>query len=147
MRIILCTAAIAALSVMGPSARAGDLEVTVTSIRSDAGKVMAVLHPEDAAETFPGEGGAIAAQWARAGTGERRFVFADLPAGRFAVAIIHDENDNGELDRNFVGIPTEGYGFSQDAAANFGPPSFDKAAVEVPAGSDRAGTTIHLGYR
>jgi uncharacterized protein (DUF2141 family) len=56
---------------------------------------------------------------------------ADVPAGRWAVVAYQDENSNDELDRNFVGIPQENYGFSRDARSKFGPPSFDDAAIEV----------------
>lgn len=51
---------------------------------------------------------------------------------RFAVAAYHDENDNGQLDRNGIGIPTEKYGFSNDARGKLGPPSFDDAVMSRP---------------
>lgn len=50
--------------------------------------------------------------------------FVSIPSGTYALAVIHDENMNGKLDTNWLGIPTEGYGFSNDAKAKFGPPSF-----------------------
>jgi uncharacterized protein (DUF2141 family) len=45
--------------------------------------------------------------------------------------VYQDENANGQLDRNFIGIPKENYGFSRDAAGKFGPPGFDDAAIDV----------------
>jgi uncharacterized protein (DUF2141 family) len=59
-------------------------------------------------------------------------VFDDLPAGRYVVSFIHDENENKKLDTNFLGIPTEGFGFSRNAMGTFGPPGFDDAAVNLP---------------
>lgn len=54
----------------------------------------------------------------------------DVPAGTFAVLAYEDANDNGQLDRT-LGIPTENWGMSRDARANFGPPTFEDAAIEV----------------
>jgi uncharacterized protein (DUF2141 family) len=71
-------------------------------------------------------------------------VFADLPAGNYAVAVFHDENGNGKLDANLLGMPTEGYGFSNDAHGNFGPPGFADAKIALD-GSNRT-ITIHLDY-
>jgi uncharacterized protein (DUF2141 family) len=55
----------------------------------------------------------------------------DVPAGTWAVLAYQDENANGELDRNLIGIPSENYGFSRDARGRFGPPSFEDAAIPV----------------
>ena len=62
----------------------------------------------------------------------------EVPAGTWAVLAYQDENENGELDRNFIGIPKENYGFSRDAASRFGPPDFDDAAIEVREGTTAA---------
>ncbi|MEK6478379.1 DUF2141 domain-containing protein [Catalinimonas sp. 4WD22] len=64
-------------------------------------------------------------------TGSIEVSFEKLPQGTYAVSVIHDHNDNGELDMNAVGIPTEGYGFSKDAMGMFGPPSFEKAQINI----------------
>ena len=55
----------------------------------------------------------------------------DVRPGIYAVAVLHDENENDEMDFNFLGMPLEGYGFSNDAAAMFGPPSFEAAAFKL----------------
>ncbi len=57
-----------------------------------------------------------------------------LPLGRYAVALVHDEDADGELDTNFLGIPREGLGASNNAKGFFGPPSFDDAGFDVTAG-------------
>jgi uncharacterized protein (DUF2141 family) len=51
-----------------------------------------------------------------------------VPAGRYIVCASHDANANAKLDRGFLGIPTEAYGFSRDARGTFGPPSFEAGA-------------------
>jgi uncharacterized protein (DUF2141 family) len=54
--------------------------------------------------------------------------FEDIPPGRYALAVVHDENMNGKLDTNAFGIPTEGYGFSNDVTGVFGAPAFSAAS-------------------
>lgn len=54
-----------------------------------------------------------------------------LPMGEYAISIMHDENENNKMDTNFMGIPKEGFGFSNGAKAKFGPPSFDKAKFSL----------------
>lgn len=63
--------------------------------------------------------------------GETVVTIKSVPAGTWAVLAYQDENANGELDRNLIGIPSENYGFSRDARGRFGPPSFDDAAMPV----------------
>ncbi len=57
--------------------------------------------------------------------------FNNLPVGDYAVSIIHDKNENGQLDKNVIGIPTEGFGFSNDKMGTFGPPSFKECLIKV----------------
>lgn len=57
-------------------------------------------------------------------------VFFDLKYGIYAVAVFHDKNANGKMDKNFLGIPKESYGHSNNVRGSFGPPSFDKAKFE-----------------
>ncbi|MEJ2032332.1 MAG: DUF2141 domain-containing protein [Deltaproteobacteria bacterium] len=54
--------------------------------------------------------------------------FEDIPPGKYAMAVVHDENMNGKLDTNWLGIPKEGYGFSNNAKASRGVPSFSAAS-------------------
>ncbi len=54
-------------------------------------------------------------------------VIDSLSFGDYAVRVFHDENQNEEIDTNFLGIPTEDYGYSNDASDWFGPPSWEKA--------------------
>ncbi len=69
-------------------------------------------------------------------------VFKGLRPGRYAVAVYHDENDNGEFDQALFGIPLEDFGFSNDATVFLGPPSFGEAQVSVP--EEGARITIHM---
>ena len=62
---------------------------------------------------------------------EVAFLFSDLPPGVYAVAAFADSNSNGKLDRNFLGIPSEPYGFSRDARGLTSAPGFAEAAFRV----------------
>ena len=109
----------------------GEVTVALTGLRSTKGLVQVCLTRD--AQAFPdcrkdpaGRRLTLAAN--EAGT----FHFAALPAGRYAVALLHDENANGRADMALL-VPREGFGFSRDAAVSFGPPRFGKAAFAVGA--------------
>jgi uncharacterized protein (DUF2141 family) len=70
--------------------------------------------------------------------------FADIPPGTYALAVIHDENRDGELATNWTGKPKEGYGFSNDAKGTLGPPSFEAASFSY--NGERLNMTITLRY-
>ncbi|NNK86271.1 MAG: DUF2141 domain-containing protein [Desulfobacterales bacterium] len=57
-------------------------------------------------------------------------IFDDLKYGTYTVVIFHDQNANGKIDKNILGIPKESYGHSNNVRGTLGPPSFDKAIFE-----------------
>jgi uncharacterized protein (DUF2141 family) len=75
---------------------------------------------------------------------QARCDFEDIPPGTYALAVVHDENMNGKLDTNFLGIPKEGYGFSNGARSLLGAPSFSAASFEYDGGT--LDLTISLHY-
>ncbi len=123
---------------------AGDLRVQIQGVKSSDGLLRAALHAPDGDGGFPSESGVLAAQWRKAMPGTVDIVFADLPPGKYAVAAFHDEDANNTLDENLLGIPIEGFGFSEKAQGSFGPPRFDDAAVAVEEGERT--TEIVLSY-
>ncbi len=62
--------------------------------------------------------------------------FPEVPAGRYAAIAFHDKNGDAKLNQGALGIPKEGYGFS-NGGGRFGPPAFDKTAVDVPASGSK----------
>ncbi|MFY0600673.1 MAG: DUF2141 domain-containing protein [Cyclobacteriaceae bacterium] len=62
---------------------------------------------------------------------EVELIFENVPSGEYAFSIYHDENNNGELDKNIVGIPTEDYAFSNNANGRFGPPKYEECVFKV----------------
>lgn len=130
------------LAVSGP-ARAAELDLTIAGIRDveSPGKVfIGVFNSQDG---FLKDERRYARAAIPLAGGTARLIFT-LPPGRYAVVAFHDANDNGQLDTNILGIPTEGYAFSRDARGFMSAPSFDSAALELTESGTRA--TITLGY-
>ena len=139
----LTTLTVAILGFHAP-VLAGELAIDVTGIRSDDGRVFLALHQERADVSFPDDEGAVAGVWTKAAGGTFSLVFPDLAEGRYAVSVMHDENGDGELDTNLLGVPTEGYGFSNDATGIMGPPGFSDALVVI--GDEPVHAVITLRY-
>jgi uncharacterized protein (DUF2141 family) len=68
--------------------------------------------------------------------------FSGLPAGNYAVVILHDENDDHKMNTNFFGIPKEGCGFSNNVMGTFGPPSFSRASFSFTGNSETQITIV-----
>jgi uncharacterized protein (DUF2141 family) len=114
----------------GPAAaETGVLQVTVTGVRNGHGHVLVAVCDK---ATFLQPRCAYHGR-AAAAPGAVVVQITAVPAGVYAVEAYQDENDNGVLDRSFLGMPKEGMGFSRDAPMRFGPPDFADAAVTVPA--------------
>ena len=142
MKHRIIAAALASMVTTG--ALAAELAIDVHGVRSGDGRVYLAVHGPATRDTFPSGEAVVEGLRAPARTGTMRFVIQDLAPGRYALSAFHDENDNGELDTNLMGIPSEGYGFGNDASAAFGPPSFEAPAVDVDAASGV--TTLTLAY-
>ena len=138
---LLPTATVAAM-VAAP-VFAADLAIEVRGVRSTDGRVYVAVHGPEAKDAFPSGDGVVDRFRESARIGVIRLVARDLPPGRYAVNAFHDENGNGELDTNLVGIPSEGYGFANDPVIRFGPPEFDAAAVTVGKSSEVAVLTLN----
>ena len=146
-RSILATAAAGLMGLSGLAAApalAAELAIEVRGVRSDAGRIYVAVHAPREGEKFPYSDGMFAAIHQRAHAGDMRFVLRDVPPGRYAVNAFHDENGNGDLDTNVLGIPTEGYGFANDPPTSFGPPEFEEAAVT--AGDEPATAAMTITY-
>jgi uncharacterized protein (DUF2141 family) len=69
-------------------------------------------------------------------------VFEPVRPGTYAVIAMHDENSNGKLDMNVLGMPTEGFGTTGAGRGRFGPPKFEDAAFQYPGGAMTVSITI-----
>jgi uncharacterized protein (DUF2141 family) len=115
----------------GPNERPVPVElmVRVAGLKNDRGRVAVALFAS--APGFPKQEHAARGELARIDKGQATVRFRDLLPGTYAVAVLHDENENSKMDFNFLGMPLEGYGFSNDAAVLLGPPSFESAAFRL----------------
>ena len=108
----------------------GKIFVTVYNIKNNSGKVLLSLYNSSADyPTNPDKAFRKAASPIVNNTAS--FVLDAVPYGTYAVAVLHDENDNLEMDSNFMGIPKEGLGASRDAKGSMGPPKFEDAKFQV----------------
>ena len=114
--------------------------VTVHDVRVQTGTLRAAL--VDSAAAWDGKAKPVQAQQTAPSGDSAHFTFKGVPAGSYAVLLTHDENDNGTLDTNLVGMPVEGYGFSNNPQV-MRKPTFDEARVNVPA----AGAAIDITLR
>jgi len=112
-----------------------DLVVEVQLNKPGAGGVLQlVLCPTEAA--YDSEKGCTPAQVKAVGS-VVTVTFRDVAPGTYAIKAFHDVDANGKLDTNFMGIPKEPYGFSNDAMGTFGPPTFQQASFAVGASSTK----------
>jgi uncharacterized protein (DUF2141 family) len=135
VKVILAACIAAAILPAG----AADLTVAVDGVASADGMLMVALY--DNGGPFPGKPLRALALPAAAGTMQVRV--KDLTPGDYALAIYHDANGNGKMDRNAVGMPTEDYAFSNNALGKRGPPSFEEARFAVP----DAGAAVTVSLR
>lgn len=122
------------------TAAAVDLTVRVVGAASEEGWIAVAVYGSP--ESFADRRDPVAAARLAIAGGAASWRSPSLPPGRYAVAAYHDADGDGELDRSAVGVPTEPYGFSNDARGRFGPPSFDDAVVELGGGA--TGLEINL---
>ena len=106
------------------------LEINVDNVRTSNGTLL--LQVMQGEVQFKGEQEPVLSLSEPAKEGTITFVTKDLPPGEYAVRVMHDENDNFKLDANFMGIPKEPWGFSNNAKGRFGPPGWDAVRFTVP---------------
>jgi len=104
------------------------IHVKILNIRNSTGTVDCALF--ESPEGFPTEvlRSATNVMVIKVRHTQARCDFEDIPPGKYALAVIHDENMNGKLDTTGLGLPTEGYGFSNDVKGLFGAPAFSAAS-------------------
>ena len=107
---------------------ATSLRLEVSTFRNAKGALNCRLF-HDAASFPDGEG----SRTVRAGIlgNQASCVFDDLQPGTYAVAVVHDENGNGRLDKNFLGLPTEGYGVSNNRTYAASSPKWEESRFTI----------------
>ena len=103
------------------------LQVTIKNIKGHKGNIIIGIYDSD--ENFlkkPLDGKMV-----KADKDSVTVVFDNLKPGKYAVSVLHDANKNKDLDKNKLGIPKEGYGFSNNVMGAMGPPSFERAQIDL----------------
>jgi uncharacterized protein (DUF2141 family) len=105
------------------------LVVNVSGMKNSNGKVNFALYNSESSFNQPNQ--ACREIFSNAVTGNMSFVLDSLPAGEYSFAVFHDENSNSQIDQNWLGIPSEGFAFSNNSMGSFGPPSYNQAKFTV----------------
>ncbi len=105
------------------------LTIKIIGVPSDKGNILVGVYNKK--EGFRDEKFTYKNLKVKAAKGTMTVSIPDLPNGNYAIAVYHDANENNKLDKNFLGIPTEKYGFSNDAMGSFGPPDYEDCIVKV----------------
>ncbi|WP_411826337.1 DUF2141 domain-containing protein [Luteolibacter sp. AS25] len=134
MRILLLLFALIASSWADP------VTVTITGIRNDQGQVAALVY--NAEKGFPDQrGNAFKIVALPAKKGSVTLTLKGLEPGKYAIAVIHDENSNEAMETNFIGLPKEGVGVT--GGMGYSKPKFQKSLINVAAGQN---ISIFLKY-
>lgn len=104
------------------------LTLTITGLRSEKGQVKVAVF--NSPEKWLGEEPVYSATVA-VNAKTVTWKLNEIAHGEYGIAVFHDENKNGKMDKNFVGIPLEPYGFSNNVRVTFGPPKWERAKFVV----------------
>ncbi|MBI3349905.1 MAG: DUF2141 domain-containing protein [Burkholderiales bacterium] len=132
MKQALATALFALSALLPLRGHAADVTLEVEGLdasRLQGATLMVAVFTEPASWLRQPQAGRRFSLGAEASGGKVTVVLKDLPDGPLAFSLFQDANANGRLDMNAMGLPTEPYGFSNNAAGNFGPPQFEQAVL------------------
>jgi uncharacterized protein (DUF2141 family) len=119
------------------------LTVEINGLRNGKGQVCVSIFAD--ASAFPKDAvNAVQSQCVKITDIPLQVTFGNLQPGNYAITVMHDENSDGKLNRNFLGIPTEGFGFSRNPVIYFGVPKFDDTVFPVTEPSTT--TQVNLNY-
>lgn len=118
-----------------------NLTVNIENLKNNDGDILVGLY--DNPSNFPRK--VATGKVIKVTEKEMHVTFPDIKPGNYAVSVLHDENQNKDLDQGKLGIPKEGYGFSNNVMGVMGPPSFKKARFHVPEGD--SSITIKMKYQ
>lgn len=139
--VLLIAAAAGGFAASAPAARAAELAVTVEDVRSaDGALLVSVVR---GAGGFDGEDEPVARVMVRPTVPAAKFSL-DLPPGTYGIRMFHDLDEDGDLNTNLIGIPSEPWAFSNNAVGSFGPPKWGKVRFEV--GGEPVAQSIRLNH-
>ncbi|MDC1244026.1 DUF2141 domain-containing protein [Crocinitomicaceae bacterium] len=115
--------------LMAGSSNISDLNLVIKGVDDIKGSMYIAVFDNE--ESFPDFGKQLVEKVLPVDAKTLNFTFKNLPNDDYAVAIFHDKNNNGVLDKNAFGFPLEPYGFSRNARARFSAPAFNDAKIEL----------------
>jgi uncharacterized protein (DUF2141 family) len=122
--------------------QAGELKLELEGKGMAGNQIRVAVYSANAREQFPSDEKFYRGIVSDATSDRLTVLINDLPPGKYAVAAYVDNNKNGRQDKNFLGIPKEIYGFTNDARGIFAPPDFAEASFDI--GENAATKPIHL---
>jgi uncharacterized protein (DUF2141 family) len=126
--IFLCIFLLISVTSINQVKEAG-LSIEITDLRNNKGHVLVSLYKDG--KGYPDEPKkAFRLVKLSIINNSASITYSGLPDGNYSIAILHDENDDKKMNKNFLGLPKEGYGFSNNVMGAFGPPSLSKASFE-----------------
>ncbi|NMM28154.1 MAG: DUF2141 domain-containing protein [Glaciimonas sp.] len=132
-----------AAMLMATGVQAGELRLELQGKGLAGHLIRIAVYSANAPEQFPFDEKFYRGTVNEAASDHLTVTVPDLPPGKYAVAAYVDNNKNGKLDKNFLGVPKEIYGFSNDARGIFGPPDFAEAAFEIGEGVVTKSIQLH----
>lgn len=129
----LCIAAQPAWAKSPPTCNSSDasqvrLQISVTGMRSTDGNITITIYPDEPSHFLDGKFKLARQELPVVSPVTKACFVMDAP-GTYAVALFHDKNGNHHFDTNFLGIPVEGYGFSNNPTLFVGPPKLKQVAI------------------
>lgn len=111
------------------SALAGEVRITLGNVTSSKGDLFVALF--EPGNGFPSNSQGSLRDIITPIDSGKEFIIDELPAGEYAISLFHDRNRDGKLNTNFMGIPKEPFGFSNNPRILFGPPDFSDSKFSI----------------
>ncbi len=128
-------------NIINAESQLGKIEVVIDNLKSNDGVVRLHLYDKSNAEFFPRKTRkAFVRKENKPADKKVRFVIDSLPFGEYALTTHHDENNNRKIDKNFLGLPNEGWGISNNPTVVLSLPDFEEAKVVL----NKKTITIHI---
>ncbi|MGK0252858.1 MAG: hypothetical protein ACI9OE_000305 [Mariniflexile sp.] len=124
---IVCLTLFSMIVSNAQQATGSDVTINISNLNSNNGKVFVALYNSES--TFLNKG--IKGGFSKIENNGCTVTFKDIPNGFYAISMFHDENDNNTMDTNFLGIPKEDYGCSNNAKGFMGPPKWEEAKFQI----------------
>lgn len=108
----------------------GTITITIDNVKNKEGMIRMLLFEKN--KGFPDQiKTAFLSREVKISSVPFKLELKNIPLGEYALSVLHDENNNETMDTNFLGIPKEGYGFSNNPSAKFSAPKYEEAAFKL----------------